>query len=141
MGRVAGPRTEIQEERLFGIDRTEIGDELDGPVDEVLREVVSLVVAPGRCNLMVVVHQRRRELVRLAAEEAVETLETPPERPVGTGCGEVLLFFRREVPLADGERGVTLLEQHLGEETVLPGDVAVVAREPERKLDDTTHGV
>ncbi len=63
---------------------------------------------------MVVADEFGVELVGLALEEAVEPVEAAGERPLVERAGGRALFHRGEVPLADAERGVALLAQHLG---------------------------
>ena len=85
VGRVAGARRDIEEERLVRIGVAEIGDVIDGVVEEILGQVVALLIGGGWWHLVVVVHQGRAELVVLALEEAVPPLEPAPGRPGGAG--------------------------------------------------------
>jgi hypothetical protein len=139
MGRVARTRAEIEEERLVGVGRFQVGDELDRPVGDVLTEVVAVLPRPRRRHAVVVVHEGWRELVRLAAEEAVEPIEAASQRPPGPRRGEVALVVRREMPLADGVRAVTERSEHLREEAVFLPDAGVVPREAGGEIGDAAH--
>ena len=111
--RVAGAGAEVEEERLLRLRRPQVPHELDGVVDEVLGEMIPVLPASGRRGAVVIVQQGRGELVRLAAEEPVEALEAPAQRPAGPRRAQVVLVLRRQVPLADGVRGIALLNKHL----------------------------
>src|ERR687891_690222 len=65
---------------------------LDGVGDQVLGEVVAVLVAAWWVHEVVVVHQGRNELVGLAAEEPVEALEAPAQRPAVTAWAQVQLL-------------------------------------------------
>ena len=78
---VTGSRAEVEEEGLVGVDISEVGDELDSPVGKVLGQVIALLMGGRWVDQVVVVGQVRFPLVRVAAEEAVETVETPAQRP------------------------------------------------------------
>jgi hypothetical protein len=112
---------------------------LDGPVDEVLGEVVVVLHGPGRVDLVAVVDQGRGVLVGLAVEEPVEPFEAPPQGPPVTACAEVGLVLRREVPLAHRPGRVAVGGEHLGEEPDGAGDAGVVAGEAGGQLDDAAH--
>jgi len=83
-------------------------------IGEVLGEVVSRLV--GSFTKVVVVRERRRELVRLAAEEAVPALEAAPERPARPGRAEVRFLMGGEMPLPTRVCGVAGVAQDLGQE-------------------------
>ena len=78
---------------------------------------------------MVVVDEVGEPLVGRPAHESVEAFESPPERPAVERPRGRRFGRRREVPLADGERVVAVLEEHLRQEAVLEPDEAVVRRE------------
>ena len=139
VGRVAGAGGEVEHPRLLDVDVAEVLDELDRAIDEVGGEVVALVVGGGRLHLVVVVEQRRHELVGLAGEEPVVALEAATERPPGTSGAEVLLVLRGEVPLAHRVRRVAVRGEHGGEEGAGLGDACVVAREAGGEVDDAAH--
>ena len=138
---VRGAEAQVQVERLVRVDLLGVGDELDRLVDQVLGEVVALLGGRRRLDLVVVVDQVGVPLAGVAAEEAVEPLEAPGQRPAVVRAGGGLLVARRQVPLADHEGVVALLEQHLREHPVLERDHAVVAGEAGRELGDAGHAV
>ena len=132
---------EVQVERLVGIDLFGVGDELDRLVGEVLGQVVALLGAPRRLDLVVVVDELGVPLARVAAEEAVVALEPAPQRPAVIRPGGGLLARRDQVPLADHVGVVAVRQQHLRQEAVLERDQAVVARVAGRHLGDARHPV
>ena len=105
---MAGAGGEVEEPRLVDVDVAEVLEALDGVVDQVGGEVVAVLDAAGRLDVVVVVDQRRDELVGLAREEAVPALEAAAERPAVAAGAEVLLVLGREVPLADRVGGVAV---------------------------------
>ena len=113
----------------------------DGAVGQVLAEVIPLLRQAGRQGEMVVLVQRRHELMRLAAVEAVPALEAAPARPRPAGRGHVRLVLRGEVPFAHGHRDVAAGRQDLRQEPVAPRDVARVAGEPDGQVGDASHAV
>ena len=139
MRRVTRAGAEVQEEGLVGLGRFEVGDELHRAVGEVLGEVIPPVDRTRREDAVVVVHERRRELVRLTTEVAVEALEPAAEGPACPRRPEMHLLERSEVPFADGVRGVALRHEHLGQEAVLLADAAVVPREAGDEVGDASH--
>ena len=68
-------RRVVDEERLVGHQRLLLADPVDGVVGHVLGEVVALLGRPVGLDRHGVLVDRRRVLVRLAADEAVEVLE------------------------------------------------------------------
>ena len=107
-------RREVQEEGTVCVDGTQIPKHRDRVVDEVSRQVVAIVVRGWRIDEVTVVHERGRELVRLATEEPIEAVEPARQRPARPRRGQVALVFGREVPLANGIRGVAVRCEHLG---------------------------
>ena len=81
MRRVARAGCEVQEERLLGVDRAQIAEKPDGTVGEIDGEVVAVGDRSRRDDAVVVVVERRDELVGLATVKAVPALEAPTERP------------------------------------------------------------
>ena len=73
--RVRRARREVGEERLVRHQRLLLADPVDRPVGHVLGEVVALLRGAVRLDRDRAVVQRRRVLVGLAADEAVEVLE------------------------------------------------------------------
>ena len=107
---------------------------LDRLVDQIVGEVIAFLGRLRRLDLMVVVDQLRIILVRVAAEEAVEAVEAASQRPAVVGSRGADLLRGREVPLADGVGVVAVLLQHLGEEAVFEGNIAVAARDSRSSL-------
>ena len=139
VGGVAGARRQVEQERAIGRVGPQVGEVADRPVGEVLREVVALLGRRGWVDLVVVVHQVGVVLVGLAAEEAVEALEPPPQGPAVAWCAHRHVAGRGEVPLAHGVRRVAAADEHLREESVGARHGGVVAGEARRELDDAAH--
>src|SRR5215203_4431586 len=91
---------EVQEERLLTVGVAQVAQVLDGVIDEILGEVVTLGGRARRLHGVVVAVERRDELMRLAAVEAVPAVEAAPDRPAAAVGGHVGLVVGREVPLA-----------------------------------------
>ena len=127
MRRVHRAGAEVHEERLVGGRDFLRVDPIDGMVDEVLVEVVAVLGAAGRIDLVVVLPQVRLPLARLPGEEPVEALEPLPQRPavVRPRCALVLVW--REVPLSQCHGVKAALDQHRRKHRGLPGDARVVA--------------
>ena len=118
-----------------------VEDLLDRVVGEVLAEVVALLRRPRLRDRRVVLCQVGIPLVGLAAEEAVEALEAAAERPAVERARRGVVLRRRQVPLAEAERVVAVLEQHLGQHPVLERHAPVVAGEARRQLHDARDAV
>ena len=131
----------MEVERLLRVGLLAVGDERDGLVDQVLAQVVALLGLLRRLDRVVVVHEVRIPLARVATEEAVEALEAPAQRPAVVRACSGLLVARRQVPLPDHERAVALLDQDLRQHPVLERHHAVVARIAGRQLGDAGHPV
>ena len=84
---MGGTEGGVEEERAIGAHRHGVVHELDRPVDDVLADVVALIGAPRRVDVVVVVGQRRAELVGLAVEEAIEAIKAPLQWPLVVGAG------------------------------------------------------
>ena len=120
--RMARAGGEVEEERLVGCGRAQLAHVADGAVGQVLAEVVAVGGRAGRHDRVVVLEQRRHELVGLATMEAIPTLEAATARPrVTRGC-HVRLVLGREMPLADRHRQVTVGREDLGQHAVLTRD-------------------
>ena len=92
---------EVQVERLVRGDLLGVGDERDRLVGQVRGQVVALLGSRRRLDLVVVGDQVRIPLAGVAAEEAVEAVEAPAQRPPVVRTGRRLLLGRHQVPLAD----------------------------------------
>ena len=66
----------VEEEWLAGIDRLMIAQESDGVIDQVLGQVVALLRSARRVDQMIVLAEFGIELISLAREEAVVTIES-----------------------------------------------------------------
>lgn len=114
VGGVGGPEGEPREDRPVGSDVGRGSDHLEGPVDQVLAQVVAVLGCRGRVDVVVVDGERRVELVGLAVEEPVEAVEAPPEGPLVERSGGRALLHGGQVPLADGEGGPAGIGEDLG---------------------------
>ena len=122
---VTGAGAEVGEPRLVRRDHLGVLDELDRLVGEVLRQVIALFRGGGRLDGVVVVDQFRIPLVGLAAEESVEPLEAPRQRPMPFGGGQAGLLQWGHVPLAEAVGVVSALGEHFGDQRGVIGDAAV----------------
>ena len=127
---VGGAGGEVDEERLVRHQRLLLADPLDRPVGHVLGEVVALLGGPVRLDRHRVPVDRRRPLVGLGADEAVEVLE-----PAATGGPGVERSHRAGLPhrhlvaLAELGGGVAVQLQRLRQRRlVLRPDRAVPGR-------------
>ena len=141
MGRVAGARRVVEEERLLRSDRFRVPDELQRLVRDVLGQVVTLLGRPRLVDQVVVVDQIGIPLIRLGAEEAVPALESTAGRPVAPGSGQVHLVGRTEVPLPDHVGVPAALAEDLRQHPVLRRDRPACIREADRRLGDAGHAV
>ena len=139
--RVGGTRGVVQEERLLGCQHLGVLDELQRLVGDVHREVVALLGRLGLVHHVVVVDEVGIPLVGLGPEEAVETLEPPPRRPVAPGRGQVHLGLGAQVPLTHHVGVPTPLAQDLGDVAVLGRDHPTGVGEPDGRFGDAGHGV
>src|SRR3712207_8732364 len=79
--RVARAGREVDEERLVRGQRVLGAHVVDGPVGQVLGQVIALLRRPRRLHRRRVLRQRRTPLVGLEADEAVEVLKAGRRRP------------------------------------------------------------
>ena len=109
-------RRVVDEERLVRHQRLLLADPVDRVVGHVLGEVVALIRRPVRLDRHGAVVERRRVLVRLAAEEAVEVLEAAaPGRPRVEGPHRARLPDGHLVALAELRGRVAVQLQRLGQ--------------------------
>ena len=139
--RVATPGGEVGEERLLGV----LGPDRVQPLDRLVRHVVGQVVGVvrlvvvtglGRADDLLVLGQARVPLAGTSAEEAVEVVEPPADGPAVERPGRALLAVRRQVPLAEGSRAVSVVPQNPREGNAVIRDERGVAREACRELAD-----
>ena len=136
---MAGARGEIEEERLLGVDRSQVTEELDGPIGQVGAQVVPVLDGSARPDSVVVVVEGRCELVCLAAVEPVPAVESATEGPRAPGARHVGLLLRAQVPLAHGIGRVPVGPEDLGQEAVLAWGPAPVPGESAGQIGDASH--
>ena len=139
MGRVGGARRVVHEEGLVGHQRLLLGDPVDGVVGHVLGEVVALLGRPVGLDGDCVLVDRRGVLVRLAADEAVEVLETGPCRPRGERPHRARLPDGYLMALAELRSRVAVQLQRLGERRAHVRPDRVVSGRRRRDLRDPAH--
>jgi hypothetical protein len=105
--------------------------------------VIALLGCVRLINRVVVVGEVGMPLIGIAPQESVIPLETATQWPSNERTCKCPFLRRSQMPLADTEGVVSLLQEDLGEESVLGSHDPVVGREPERKLGDSgkTKGV
>ncbi len=112
---VSRTKGEVHEQRPVGADRLRVVQHPDRLVDEVLAQVVALGGGCRRFAQVVVADELGVELVSLAVEEAVEAVESPLQGPLLERPRRRGGLHLAEMPLAERERGVALVAQHLGQ--------------------------
>ena len=137
--RVGGAGGEVDEERLVGHQRLLLAHPVDGLIGHVLGEVVALLGRPLGLDRHRVAVDRRRPLVRLAADEAVEVLEPGSGRPLRERAHRARLPHRHLVALAELRRRVAVQLQRLGQRGGRVGADRVVARRRGGDLGDAAH--
>ena len=137
MGRPVG---EVDEERLVRHQRLLLTHPADGPVGQVLGQVVALFGRGRRLDWRRPVVERRVPLVVLAADEPVERLE-----PTTTGRPGVERTHRRRLPhrhlvaLAELRRRVSVQLQRHRQRRLGVRSQRVVAGRGRRRLGDAAH--
>ena len=126
--RVRGAGSVIEEEWLLRRVNVGVKDHLDGLVGQVDVEVIAFFGPLRLRDRAVILGQVGVPLVGLAAQEAVEALKAAPHRPAVEGAGGSVVLRRRQVPLADAEGVVPVLQQHLRQHAVLERHAGVVPR-------------
>jgi hypothetical protein len=125
---VRGAGAQLQVERLVRGDLLGVGDEPDRLVDQVLGQVIPLLGGAWRLHLVVVIDQFRMPLAGVTAQEPVEPLEAPSQRPAIIRPGRGLELRRQQMVLAHQVGAVPVRQQHLRQEPVLERDLSVVTR-------------
>ena len=108
-------------------------------VDQVLAQVVALFGGGRGVDHVVVVDQLGVELVGLTFEEAVVAVEAPLAGPLVVGTGSRCVLHAAQVPLAQGEGGVSLVAENLGDGGGVVGDVPAHVRVAAVEIGDRTH--
>ena len=139
VGGVHGPGGEVEEEGLPRRGLLLVQDVADGGRGQVLAQVVTVLRAARRVDVVVVADQVGRPVVGVALEEAVVALEPHPERPAVEGAGGRPLPARREVPLADGQGAVAGVAQQAGEGRRALGQPGGVAGVAHRQVGQKAH--
>ena len=136
--RVRRARCVPQEERPLGMRAAQLPHVRDRMVREIGVEVVALGRRPGWLDVVRVVHQVGRPLVRLTVEEPVVPIEAQARGPHVVGAGHTLIP-RDEMPLPHAERRVAGAPEDLGERPRGPREHPRVAREVHREVRQHPH--
>src|SRR5262249_56311511 len=139
MRRVRSAGREIEEEWLLGRRLVQVLHGANRLVGEVLGQMVAVLGRARRLDEPVVAHQLRGPLVGVAVQEAVVALEAEAERPALERTGRALLPARRQVPLADRDRGVARVPQESWQRARRARDAAVVTGEADGDVGEESH--
>ncbi len=135
--RVSRPRREVDEERLVRRHGLLVLDPGHCLVGHIGHEVVVRIMR--QFYLGDAIEQVRRPLVRLAADEAVELVETLVRGPAVKGTGDAGLPGSGLVPFAERRGAVAVQPQHFGHRCRCVGNLARCARETGPHLGDEAH--
>ncbi len=135
MRRMGRARRVVLQPGFVGRDRAKHADALDGAVGQVLVKVVVLGVMGG-FDRFDVLDERRRPLVGIAADEAVEVLEPESGRPQVVRTGLTAVPIGNVVILAVPRGVPAVLLEHLGKRAGAFRHERVVAREAAAELHD-----
>ena len=135
---VAVTRREIKEEWLIGGGRVLRADPVDGAIGQIANQdvvrVVERAATPASCF-----RKRWVPLVGVAAEEAVEVLESHCPGPLVVGPARTLHPLRNEVVLAEPCRVVAVVDENVADRADTLGDDRGVARITRGELRDVGH--
>ena len=137
MRRVRGPRGEVHEERLLRRERFHRLRPADRLVGHVGHEMVVRILRG--LDLVQSFVERRRPLVGLAADEAVELVEARAGRPAVGRTGGAHFPGRGLVRLAERRGGEAVEPEHLGQGRHAVGSLAGLPGERGGRLRDRTH--
>src|SRR5262245_24343449 len=132
---VTGARRKVDEERLVGCGGLLLPDPTDRPLGDRFGEVPLRVVV-RHLDRGGVLEERRKPLVRLAALESVEVVETLAGRPPVVGPAGAELVVGRVVPFAEGGGGVLVALEYLRDARRLLRPLRVVAGKTGRQFGD-----
>ena len=138
---VAAARGEVREERLLRVLPADRVQPLDRLVRHRIGQVVRvlLVVELRRsADDLLVLGQARIPLRRPPAEEPIEVLKPPTDRPAIKRPRRALLTVRRQMPLTERRRAVPVVPQNPRERNAIIRNERRVAGEPGRELADRT---
>ena len=139
VGGVHRPKGQVEKEGLVRCGVVLVEHTRDGPVDEILAQVVAVLRRPGRVDVVVVGHEVRSPLVGVALQEAVVALEAEPERPVVEGSRRRAVVAGDEMPLPDGQGPVARVAQDAGQRGGGLGDAGRIAGIGHRDVGEETH--
>ncbi len=140
MRRVGRARRVVDKERLVRHQRLLLTDPVDCTIRHVLREVVALLGCTVRLDRDGAVVDRRRVLVRLAADEAVEVLEAAAAGGPGVEWAHRARFPHRHfVALPELRRRVAVQLERLGQRRRRLRPDRAVAGSGGRDLRDSAH--
>src|SRR5262249_42048072 len=125
----------IDEERLFGCRRVQASHILDGLVRHVRGQVVAGLANPWKNRSRVLI-KIGRPLVRLAAHEPVEILESHASRPLVERPGHAIEIGGRVMVLAKPRSGITVLLQDFADGGTVLTDDGVITRKASGHLAD-----
>ena len=117
----------VHEEGLVRGNLFGIGDHGDGPVGQVLAQVIALFGGIWLVDKLVVLHQIRVPLIRLGAQEAVVAVEP---RPVGQVRFEAAILNSSggcQMPFPEGVGIPAFFLEHFGNRRRFERDVTVAA--------------
>ncbi len=128
MRRMGSAERQIQEERTLGDQRGRVADIANRTIDDVLGDVVAVRRTARRIDKVIVAGELGGELIGLALQEPVVSIEASLERPVLIRSGGGAFRHRREMPLAGGECGVAAVAQDFRERGGRAGNRAAHVR-------------
>ena len=105
---------EVAEERTVGTNTLEVCNDAQCLINEIFRQVVTIFRTSWWRNRVIVRDKFWMELICFTIEESVEAIESARNRPLIEWAGSRTLFHRRQVPLTESERSVSLVAQHFG---------------------------
>ena len=110
---VAGTEGQVEEEGLIRADSLSIVDELDGSVDQILGEMVSLFRRCRRIYAMGVIDQIRIPLAGMRLQESIEPLKAPARGPFIVRPCRIDVSRRSKMPLAHSIGIIAHIFEHL----------------------------
>ena len=127
MRRVACAEREPEEPRRVGSLGGVVGEEANRAVDEIGRQMIAAPERTRWIDARVVDHQLRCVVIGFGIHEAIEAIETAPERPAVERACRSGLGQRRNVPFSDYVVAIAMGAQDLGERSGFLCDLAPIA--------------